>query len=75
MDLEVVELADPVRTRARLLETGRDLRDRDGADVLVLGCAGMADQRPALAQALGMPVVEPVQAAIGMAVASVMRGW
>lgn len=75
VDLEVVELADPVRTRARLLETGRELRDRDGADVLVLGCAGMADQRPALAQALGMPVVEPVQAAIGMAVASVMRGW
>ena len=75
VDLEVVELADPVRTRARLLETGRELRDRDGADVLVLGCAGMADQRPALTQALGMPVVEPVQAAIGMAVASVMRGW
>ena len=37
VDLEVVELADPVRTRARLLETGRELRDRDGADVLVLG--------------------------------------
>ena len=75
VDLEVVELSDPVRTRARLLETGRELRDRDGADVLVLGCAGMADQRPALAQALGMPVVEPVQAAIGMAMASVMREW
>ncbi len=75
VDLEVVELADPVRTRARLLETGRALRDRDGADVLVLGCAGMADHRPALAQALGLPVVEPVQAAIGMAMAAAMRGW
>ncbi len=75
VDLEVVELSDPVRTHAHLLETGRMLRDRDGADVLVLGCAGMADQRPALAQALGIPVVEPVQAAIGMAMSAVMRGW
>ncbi len=75
VELEVVELADPVRTRARLIETGRQLCERDGADVLVLGCAGMADHRAALAQALGAPVVEPVQAAIGMAMAAELRGW
>jgi Asp/Glu/hydantoin racemase len=50
-----------------MIETGRALRDRDGADVLILGCAGMAGRRAALEDALGLPVVEPCQAATAMA--------
>ena len=34
------------------------------ADVLILGCAGMAAHRGPLQAALGIPVVEPCQAAV-----------
>ena len=46
---------------------------RDGADVLVLGCAGMARYRAPLAAALGMPVVDPTQAAVTMAIGAVRQ--
>lgn len=53
---------------AAMAETGRRLRDDHGADVLVLGCAGMAGYRPGLEAGLGLPVIEPTQAAVGLAV-------
>ncbi|WP_153101168.1 aspartate/glutamate racemase family protein [Paraburkholderia hayleyella] len=65
--LNVAELADQPRTFARLCAAGEQLRDEQGADVLVLGCAGMAAHRAALADHLGMPVVDPTQAAVAMA--------
>lgn len=58
--------------RSRLAESGRALLERDGADVLVLGCAGMAAHRAALAAELGVPVVEPVQQATAAALAAVL---
>jgi Asp/Glu/hydantoin racemase len=71
----VAELSDDSRTLARMIEVGKELKDRDGADVLVMGCAGMARYRDRLAEAVGLPVVEPTQAAVGMAVARVQVGW
>jgi Asp/Glu/hydantoin racemase len=73
--LTVAELSDDSRTLARMIEVGKELKDRDGADVLVMGCAGMARYRDRLAEAVGLPVVEPTQAAVGMAVARVQVGW
>jgi allantoin racemase len=73
--LTVAELSDDARTIARMIEVGRELRDRDGADVLVMGCAGMARYRDRLQEEIGIPVVEPTQAAVGMAVARVQIGW
>lgn len=73
--LGVPELADGERTRAAMIEAGRRLRDEDGADVLILGCAGMADQRAPLAEATGLPVVEPSQAALARALGAVLQGW
>lgn len=67
--LGVAELADEARAFARMVEVGRALRDQRGADVLVMGCAGMARFRAPLEAELGVPVVEPTQAAVGMAVA------
>ncbi|MEM7222600.1 MAG: aspartate/glutamate racemase family protein [Pseudomonadota bacterium] len=67
LGLGVVELADEKRTAARLLEVGRALRDHDGAETLILGCAGMAGHRGALEEALELPVVEPCQAAVARA--------
>jgi Asp/Glu/hydantoin racemase len=73
--LGVTELADERRTLARMVETGGLLRDRHGADVLVMGCAGMTLYRDRLEEALRVPVVEPVQAAVAMAIGRVRLGW
>jgi Asp/Glu/hydantoin racemase len=73
--LTVAELSDDARTLSRMIEVGRELKDRDGADVLVMGCAGMARYRDRLQAETGIPVVEPTQAATGMAIARVRLGW
>lgn len=65
--LGVTALADARATLERMIAVGRELRDRHGADVLVMGCAGMARYRDALAEAVRLPVVEPTQAAVAMA--------
>jgi Asp/Glu/hydantoin racemase len=71
LGLGVVELADRERTFERMRAVGARLRDEHGADVLVLGCAGMAEQRAELEAALGLPVIDPTQAAVTMAVRAV----
>ena len=71
LGLGVVELADRERTLERMREVGARLRESHGADVLVLGCAGMADCRAPLQAALGMPVIDPTQAAVAMALGAV----
>jgi Asp/Glu/hydantoin racemase len=73
LGLRVVELADEARTFERMVAVGKRLRDQHGADVLVLGCAGMAQYRKALAGALGIPVVDPTQAAVTMAIGAVRQ--
>jgi Asp/Glu/hydantoin racemase len=59
----------------RMAETGKRLRDEHGADAVVMGCAAMAPYRKPLQDALGIPVVEPTQAAIAMALGRVRLGW
>ncbi len=71
-DLSVADSASGAGTFDRLCEVGRDLRDLDGADSIVLGCAGMAIHRAALADHLGIPVTDPVQAATSMAIGAVL---
>jgi allantoin racemase len=44
------------------------LKDRDEAGAIVLGCAGMARHRGPLEQAVGIPVIDPTQAAVAMAI-------
>jgi Asp/Glu/hydantoin racemase len=73
--LGVTELAQEGVTLKRMIETGARLRDDKGADVLVMGCAGMARYRGRLQSALGIPVVEPTQAAVTMAIGRVRLGW
>lgn len=67
LGLSVAELADPGKSLDAMIGTGRRLRDEDGANVLVMGCAGMARYRQPLQDATGLPVVEPTQAAVSMA--------
>lgn len=72
VELGVAELSNRERTFARLCEVGAELRDTRRADVLVLGCAGMAAYRAALEAELRVPVIDPTQAAVSMAVGQVM---
>ena len=69
--LGVAELCDEGRTLVRMSAIGSELRDHYGADVLVLGCAGMAQYRPQIEAAIGLPVVDPTQAAVTMAIGAV----
>jgi Asp/Glu/hydantoin racemase len=69
--LGVAELSDEGRTLVRLSAIGAELRDHHGADVLVLGCAGMAQYRHRIEAAIGVPVVDPTQAAVTMAIGAV----
>jgi len=70
--LSVAQSASGEGTFDRLCEVGRELRDLDGADSIILGCAGMATHRAALADHLGIPVTDPVQAATSMAIGTVL---
>jgi Asp/Glu/hydantoin racemase len=72
--LPVVELADEAKTSSRMIEVGRQLA-ADGANSIVMGCAGMAQYRDRVEQAAGVPVVEPTQAAVAMAIGRVRLGW
>ena len=58
-----------------MIDVGRRLRDQHGADVLVMGCAGMARYRGDLEEAVQIPVVEPTQAAVTMAIGRVRLTW
>jgi Asp/Glu/hydantoin racemase len=73
--LSVTELSDEKKTFGRMVEVGKMLRDGHGADVVVMGCAGMARYRKPLQDAIGVPVVEPTQAAVAMAVGRVRLNW
>jgi Asp/Glu/hydantoin racemase len=59
----------------RIAEVGRRLIDTDGADVLILGCAGMGRHRPAIEDRLGVPVVDPAQAAVARALSLLDLGY
>ncbi|HWI36471.1 MAG TPA: aspartate/glutamate racemase family protein [Burkholderiales bacterium] len=74
VDLPVLELADEKKTFGRMVSVGKKLREQ-GADVVVMGCAGMARYRDGLQQELGVPVVEPTQAAVSMAIGRVRVNW
>jgi len=66
--LGVTPLSSEQETYGRLLAAGETLRDARGADVLILGCAGMARYRARLEAAIGRPVIDPCQAAAALAV-------
>ncbi|HIC66753.1 aspartate/glutamate racemase family protein [uncultured Paracoccus sp.] len=71
LNMSVDESARGEGTLARLTEVGHELI-ADGADVLLLGCAGMARHRRPLQAALGRPVIDPTQAAVAMAIGAVL---
>ena len=74
LGLGVLELHDHAVTLDRMSKVGARLRDEYGADVIVMGCAGLAALRLRLQNDLGVPVIEPVQAAVSMAMGAAALG-
>ena len=75
VNLPVVELSNQEKTFGRMVEVGKTLRDQHHADVVIMGCAGMARYRKPLQAEIGIPVVEPTQAAVAMAIGRVRLNW
>jgi Asp/Glu/hydantoin racemase len=71
LNMSVAEVASGEKTLDRMIEVGEELCDKDAADVIVMGCAGMARHRQPLEAALGVPVIDPTQAAVAMAIGAV----
>src|SRR5579862_6468405 len=67
LNMSVAETASGDGTLAKMIDIGRALRDADGARAIVMGCAGMARHRRPLEEAIGIPVIDPTQAAVTMA--------
>ncbi|MDH4048133.1 MAG: aspartate/glutamate racemase family protein [Gammaproteobacteria bacterium] len=72
LDLSVDEAANGSSTMAKIIEAGRRLVDERSAEVLILGCAGMAVHRSVAQQRLGVPVIDPTQAAVALAVGALL---
>jgi allantoin racemase len=66
LNLPMETLLDPDAARAALIAAGRELAAM-GAETLILGCTGMAHHRMAVWDAVRLPVIEPAQAAVGLA--------
>ena len=62
-EIPVLELETDPAARKVILEACRDAVDQDGADAVVLGCAGMAQLCADLSAEVGVPVVDGVAAA------------
>lgn len=73
LNMTVDESARGAGTFDRLVEVGGTLKAQ-GAGAVVLGCAGMAVHRAPLEAALGIPVIEPTQAAVAMALGALLPG-
>jgi allantoin racemase len=71
LDMSVAETASGEHTLPKMIAVGRALKEEDGAGAIVMGCAGMARHRKSLEEALGVPVIDPTQAAVTMAIGAV----
>jgi allantoin racemase len=71
LEMSVAETTSGEGTLAKMIEVGRVLKDQDGALSIVMGCAGMARHRKPLEDALQIPVIDPTQAAVAMAIGTV----
>ncbi len=73
LNLPMETLTDPSAPRERIRAVAKELV-AGGAEVLVLGCAGMAGHVKAAEDAGGVPVIEPSRAAAAAALLAVVAG-
>ena len=70
LDISVDEAANDPEVLQKIIDIGRQLIDEDGAETLILGCAGLARHRKKAQMELGVPLIDPVEAAVTMAAES-----
>ncbi len=70
LNVTMETLLEPQSARARLIAAARECAAA-GAGTLILGCTGMAHHRAAVEVAVGVPVIEPCQAAAGIVLAAI----
>jgi len=64
LDLSVAETdSDPERTKQRVLEEAEKAVSEDGAEVIILGCAGMIGYAAEIEKTLNIRVIDPTTAA------------
>jgi len=59
IDLSVAQSGDETLALGRLIDTACALRDEDGAQAIVLGCAGMTSLREKVERSVGIQVLDP----------------
>lgn len=52
--------ADPEKTKKRVLELSKQSIKEDGAEIIVLGCAGMAGYSKEIESEINIPVIDPL---------------
>ena len=75
LDLTVAETeADPDKTKQRLINVAKLAVEKDGAEVIIMGCAGMAGYAQEIEQTLNIKVLDPSAVALKTAEAIVDLG-
>jgi allantoin racemase len=65
LDLSVAETdSDPAKTKQRLINVAKTAVEKDGAEVIIMGCAGMAGYAREIEDILGVKVLDPVAIAL-----------
>jgi len=68
LEMSVLEMdAEPERAKARILEAAGAAVREDGAEVVILGCAGLAGYAAEIERELGVAVLDPSPVALKMA--------
>lgn len=76
IDLPVLALDEDIhRSAALIAEEIRAAREHDGAEAIILGCAGMAELCERLTAETGVPVIDGVTAAVRQAEALIGMGY
>ena len=72
LDMSVLEMDEnPAKAKARIIEAARKAVEVDRAEVIVLGCAGLAGYQKDIEQELGVIVLDPSSVALKIAEAIV----
>ena len=75
IDIPVLSLEkDPKSTINEIVKAAKEAIQRDGAEVIILGCTGMATLAQKIRERLCVPLVEPAAATLKMAEALVKLG-
>jgi Asp/Glu/hydantoin racemase len=72
IEVNVVNLGDESLTFTRMRDVGQRLVHEHGAGVVIMGCAGMARYRQRLEDFLKVPVIDPTQAGVALAMGRVL---